>query len=100
LRSVGREEACIFLLYIVLVSDQQITVRTIAARLVQREQVHRVHMDDLRQFLLMHLAIALWANRKTGAPIRIKEEAVLRWLFTKLYPCLILPLYHCCLVTL
>ncbi len=85
---------------IVLVSNEQVTMGAVAARLVQREQVHRIHMDHQWQFPLMHLAITLWTLRPSQVLIGIKKEAVLRWLLPKLCHCLLFPLHHYSLLLL
>src|SRR5882762_1085283 len=70
--------------HIVLVSNEQVTVGAVAARLVQREQVHRIRMDHQWQFPLMHLAITLWTLRPSHVLVRVEKEPVLRRLFAKL----------------
>ena len=79
---------------IVLVGDEQVTVGAVAAGFVQREQVHRVHVDDQWQFALMHFLPTLGAIRKPHVLIRVEEEAVKRWLFANLYGGLLFPLCH------
>jgi len=70
--------------YIVLVSNEQVTVGAVTARFVQREQVHRIHMDHQWQLPLVHLAVTLWTPRPSHVLIRVEKEAVLGWLFAKL----------------
>src|SRR5205085_1913800 len=79
---------------IILVSDEQITVVTVAARLVQRDQVHRVHMDQQWQLPLAHFVTALRATRKPHVLVWIEKEAVLRGLFAKLRCRFLFPICH------
>jgi hypothetical protein len=89
------KERCKEMFHIVLVNNQQITVGAVATRLVQREQLHRIHMDHQRQLPLMHFACALRATRKPHVLIRIEKEAVKRGLFTQLCYSLLFLICHC-----
>ena len=59
---------------IVLVSNQQITMRAVAARLVEREDVHWINMNDQWQFSLVHLAVTLWTDRPSHILIGIEKK--------------------------
>ncbi len=87
------------MLHIILVSDEQITVGTVATRLVQREQVHRIHVDHQWQLPLVHFAITLWTTRKPHFLIGIEKEAVLRGLFAKLWYGFLFSIWHCYVAT-
>ena len=82
------------MLHIVLMSDKQITVGTVAARLVQREQLHWIYMDNQWQLTLLRLVFTLWASRKSHVFIRIEKEAVEWGLFTQLGLGLLFPTGH------
>ncbi len=88
------------MLQIVLVSNEQVTVGAVAARLVQREQVHRIYMDHKWQLPLMHLAVTLWTPRPPHVLVRIEKEPVLRRLFAKLCCGFLFPMCHCSLLLL
>ena len=79
---------------LVLMSNEQITAGAVAARLVQREYVHRVHMDHQWQLPLVHLVLTLRAPRKPHVLIGIEKEAVTRGLFAQLCHSLLFPLCH------
>jgi hypothetical protein len=72
------------MLDIVLMSNEQVTVRTVAARLVQREQLLRINMDNQWELTLMRLVVALRAPRKPHILVRIKKEAIKWGLFPQL----------------
>ncbi len=80
--------------HIVLVSNEEITVRAVAARLVQREQVHWIDMDHQWQLPLVHLVLTLGAPRPPHILIRIEKEAVTRRLFAKLCRGFLFPISH------
>src|SRR6266487_2449970 len=80
--------------HIILMRNQQITMRAVAARLVEREEVHWVDMNDQWQFSLVHLAVTLWALRPSHILIGIEKEAVLRGLFAKLYCGFLFSIWH------
>ncbi len=77
------EDPCQQLFYIILMSNEQITVWAITACLVEREQEHRIDMDDQRELALMHLLVTLWTARKARILVRIEEEAITRRLLPK-----------------
>ena len=87
------------MLDIILMSDEQIAVWAVAARLVQREQLHGIHMDHQWQLALVHLVVALRATRKAHVLIGIEKEAVLWGLFAKLWHGFLFPLCHCYVAT-
>ncbi len=87
------------MLDIILMSDEQIAVWAVAARLVQREQLHGIHMDHQWQLALVHLVVALRAFRKPHVLIRIEKEAVLRGLFAQLCSGFLFPIGHCYVAT-
>ena len=64
------------ILYLVAVGDEQITVGTVAARLIQRHRLHWVRMDEQRELTLMHAVCALRAIRKPCVFIGIEKEAI------------------------
>ena len=70
--------------HVVLMRDEQIAARAVAARLVEREHLHWIHMDHQWQLPLVHLVVALRAPRKPHVLIGIEKEAVLRGLLSKL----------------
>lgn len=73
------------MLEIVLVSNEQIAVWTIAAGFVQRKHDHRVDMDHQWQFPLVHLTLALRALRPSHILVWIEKEAVTGRQFAQLY---------------
>ncbi len=85
--------------HIVLVSDEQITVGAVAACLVEREQLRRLHMDHQWQLPLVHLIVTLRAFCKSHVLIGIKKETVLGWSLPKLCHCLLFPICHGSLAT-
>lgn len=87
------------MLDIILMSDEQIAVWAVAARLVQREQVHEIDMDHQWQLPLVHLVVALRALRKSHVLIGIKEEAVSRGLLAQLCGGFLFPIGHCYVAT-
>src|SRR6266487_6082205 len=87
------------MLHIVLMCNEQITVGAVAARLVQREQQHWVHMDHQWQLALPRLVATLWTSRKPHILIRIEKEAVTRGLFAKLCHGFLFPTCHYNVVT-
>jgi hypothetical protein len=70
--------------HIVLMSNEQITGGTVAARLVEREHLHWIDIDHQWQLPLVRLVVALRAPRKPHVLIGIEKEAVTRGLFTQL----------------
>jgi hypothetical protein len=88
------EIACQKMFCIVLMSNEQITARAVAARLVQRQYKHRIHMDHQWQLPLQRLAVTLWAPRKPHVLIRIEKEALTRGLFAQLCHSFLFPLCH------
>jgi len=85
--------------HVVLVSNEQVTVRAVAARLIQREQLHRLHMDHQWQLPLVHLIVTLRASCKSHVLIGIEKETVLGWLPPNLCDCLLFPICHCFVAT-
>src|SRR5260370_33195417 len=72
------------MLHVVLMRNKQITVWAIAARLVEREHLHGIDMDDERQLSLVHLVLTLRTPCPPHILVRIEKEAVTRMLFAKL----------------
>jgi len=68
---------------VVLMCNEQITVRAVAACFVEREQLHRTDMYHQWQLSLPHRLITLWAARKPRILVWIEEETVLWGLFAK-----------------
>ena len=93
------EEGCQEMFHIVLVSNEQVTVRAVAARLVEREYLHWIDMDHQWQLPLVHLVVALRAPRKPHVLIGIEKEAIPRGLFAQLRYGLLFPICHCYVVT-
>ena len=87
------------MLDIILMSDKQIAVWAVAARLVQREQLYGIDVDHQWQFPLVHLVATLWAPGKAHVLIGIETEAVLRELFAQLRHSLLFPICHCFVAT-
>ena len=85
--------------HIVLMSNKQITVRAIAARLVEREYLHWVYMDHQWQLSLVHLVLTLRAHRPPHILIRIEKEAVTRGLLAQLCRGFLLLISHYSIVT-
>jgi len=81
------------------VCNEQITVGTVAARLVEREHLHWIDMDHQWQLPLVHLVVALRATRKPHILIGIEKEAVPRRLLPKLCCGFLFPIGHSSLVT-
>jgi len=88
------------LISLVLVSDQQITVGTVAAGLIQKQWLLWVDMDEQRQFSLPGLIGALRTCTKPRILIRIEKEAVTRRLLAKPWCVLLVLLPHCSLALL
>ena len=87
------------MLHVVLMRKKQITVLAIAARLVEREHLHGIDMDDERQLSLMHLVVALRTPCPPHILVRIEKEAVTRGLFSKLCGGFLFPIWHGYVVT-
>ena len=85
--------------HIVLMSNEQFTARAVVARLVQREYLHRVHMDNQWQLPQQRPGVTLRAPRKPHILIGIEKEAVTRGLFAQLRHGLLFPLCHCYVAT-
>jgi hypothetical protein len=62
------------MLILVPVGDEQIAIGTVAAGLIQRHWLHRVHMDEQRELALPGLVSALRATRKPHGLIWIEEK--------------------------
>src|SRR5436309_2967032 len=52
------------MLHVVLMRNEQITERAVAARLVEREHMHWIDMDHQWQLPLVHLVVTLRTPRK------------------------------------
>ena len=87
------------MLDIILMSNKQIAVWAVAARLVQREQFHRINMDYQWQLPLAHLVVTLRAPRKPHVLVGIEKEAVTRGLLAQLCSGFLFPIGHSSLVT-
>src|SRR5207244_647554 len=85
--------------HIVLMSNEQITARAVAARLIEREHLHWIYMDHQWQLPLVHLVVALWAFRKPHILVGIEKEAVTRGLLAQLCCDFLFPIRHSSLVT-
>ena len=85
--------------HVVLMSNEQITEGTVAARLVEREHLHWIDMDHQWQLPLVHLVIALRAPRKPHVLIGIEKEAVTRGLLAQLCRGFLFPIRHYSIVT-
>lgn len=72
------------MLHVVLMSNQQIAMGTVAACLVEKEEIRWINMNDQWQLSLVHLTVALRTPRKPHILIGIEKEAILGWLFAKL----------------
>jgi hypothetical protein len=61
---------------LVLVHDQQVTVRTEAAVYVLRQQVHRIDVDEQHELAPLGQLPAVGAARKALVRIRVEDEPV------------------------
>lgn len=84
--------------HVVLVSNKQITMGTVAACLVEREYLYWIDMDHQWQLLLVHLVVALRAPRKPHVLIGIEKEAVSGGLLAQLCGGFLFPPGHASLV--
>src|SRR2546425_9236173 len=98
-RHLFGEKGCKKMFQVVLVCNEQITVGAVAARLVEREYLHWIHMDHQWQLPLVHLVVTLRALRKPHVLIGIEKEAVLRGLLPKLCCSFLFPIGHCYVAT-
>ncbi len=85
--------------HVVLVSNEQVTVRAVAARLVHREHLHRLHMDHQWQLPLVHLIVTLGASCKSHVLIGIEKETIPRGLFAQLGGGFLFPIGHSSVAT-
>lgn len=68
---------------IVLMCDEQVTVRAVSTCFIEREESLWLDVDNQRELSLMHLVVALRTLRTAHIPIRIEKEAVTWRLFPK-----------------
>jgi hypothetical protein len=72
------------MLDIVLMCDEQVTVRAVPTCFIEREQGLWFDVDDQRELSLVHLIVTLGTLRTAHIPIRVEKEAVAWRLFPEL----------------
>ena len=68
-----------YILDLVLVGDEKVTVGTVAAGFIKHHWLRWAHMDEQRELALPGFVCALRATRKSHVLIWVEKEAVKAW---------------------